>query len=77
MTNQSRRPPDHPPGCCRSRPKSNVTAGHPIEDADIARLSPLTWHPIDFLDRSDFPVSEPVTWGALRLLPNPDSEYDF
>ena len=51
--------------------------GQPIEDADIARLSPLTWRHINFLGRYDFSVPEPVVRGELRPLRDPNSEYDF
>ena len=51
--------------------------GRRIEDADIARLSPLTWRHINFLGRYDFSVPEPVARGELRPLQEPNSEYDF
>jgi TnpA family transposase len=51
--------------------------GHPVQDADIARLSPLTWRHINFLGRYDFSVPEPVARGELRPLRDPNSEYDF
>jgi TnpA family transposase len=48
-----------------------------IQDADIARLSALTWRHINFLGRYDFSVPEPVARGELRPLRDPNSEYDF
>jgi TnpA family transposase len=51
--------------------------GQPVEEANIARLSPLAWRHINFLGRYDFSVPEPVARGELRPLRDPNSEYDF
>ena len=48
-----------------------------IDDADIARLSPISWSHINFLGRYDFTVPEPVLNGQLRPLAQPTSEWDF
>lgn len=51
--------------------------GQLVQEANIARLSPLTWQHINFLGRYDFSVPEPVARGELRPLRDPNSEYDF
>lgn len=53
------------------------TEGWVIEDADLARLSPLIWRHINFLGRYNFAVPEVVANGGLRPLSNPSSEWDF
>jgi TnpA family transposase len=51
--------------------------GASIDDADVARLSPLTWRHINFLGRYDFSLPESVATGGLRPLRKPNSEWDF
>ncbi len=51
--------------------------GWVIEDADLARLSPLIWRHINFLGRYNFAVPEVVANGGLRPLCTPGSEWDF
>lgn len=51
--------------------------GWVIEDADLARLSPLIWRHINFLGRYHFAVPEVVANGGLRPLCMPGSEWDF
>ena len=51
--------------------------GWVIEDADLARLSPLICRHINFLGRYNFAVPEVVANGGLRPLCNPSSEWDF
>jgi hypothetical protein len=51
--------------------------GWVIEDADLARLSPLIWRHINFLGRYNFAVPEVVANGGLRPLCAPGSEEDF
>jgi TnpA family transposase len=48
-----------------------------IEDADVARLSPLIWRHINFLGRYSFNLPEAVALGDLRPLRDPSSEEDF
>ena len=50
--------------------------GWTIDEADLARLSPLIWRHIDFLGRYDFSLPEVVANGGLRPLCNPSSEWD-
>jgi TnpA family transposase len=51
--------------------------GWVIEDADLARLSPLIWRHINFLGRYNFAVPDVVANGGLRPLCAPGSEWDF
>jgi hypothetical protein len=51
--------------------------GWVIEDADLARLSPLIWRHINFLGRYNFAVPDVVANGGLRPLCIPGSEWDF
>ena len=51
--------------------------GWSIEDADVARLSPLIWRHINFLGRYSFHLPEAVALGDLRPLRDPSSEEDF
>jgi TnpA family transposase len=51
--------------------------GVAIDDADIARLSPIAWRHINFLGRYDFNLPEAVARGGLRSLREPTSEGDF
>jgi hypothetical protein len=51
--------------------------GWVIEDADLARLSPLIWRHINFLGRYNFAVPEVVAAGGLRPLSSSSSEWDF
>jgi TnpA family transposase len=51
--------------------------GWVIEDADLARLSPLIWRHINFIGRYNFAVPEVVANGGLRPLCIPGSEWDF
>jgi TnpA family transposase len=48
-----------------------------VDDADVARLSPLSWRHINFLGRYDFSLPESVAKGGFRPLRNPNSEWDF
>lgn len=48
-----------------------------VDDADLARLSPLIWRHINFLGRYNFAVPEVVAKGGLRPLSDPGSEWDF
>ena len=45
--------------------------------ADIARMSPLPWKHIDFLERHAFSLPKAVANGELRPLRKPNYEYDF
>jgi hypothetical protein len=51
--------------------------GWVIEDADLARLSPLIWRHINFIGRYNFAVPEVMANGGLRPLCIPGSEWDF
>lgn len=45
--------------------------GYPIQDEDVARLSPLLYDHINMLGRYSFDISEAVINGELRALHNP------
>jgi hypothetical protein len=45
--------------------------GHPINDADVARLSPLLHEHINMMGRYSFSVPDSVARGELRPLRNP------
>jgi TnpA family transposase len=51
-----------------------TTEGASVDNADIARLSPVTWRHINFLGRYEFSLPESVSNGSLRPLRNPNSE---
>ena len=51
--------------------------GWSIEDADVARLSPLIWRHINCLGRYSFHLPEAVALGDLRPLRDPSFEEDF
>jgi len=51
--------------------------GWSIDQADIARVSPLLFKPINFLGRYAFNLPQAIADGALRPLRNPSSEQDF
>ena len=51
-----------------------TTEGAGSDDADIARLSPITWRHINFLGRYEFSLPESVSNGGLRPLRDPNSE---
>lgn len=48
--------------------------GWDIVQADIARVSPLTFKHINFLGRYAFDLPQAIAEGALRPLRNPNSE---
>ena len=48
--------------------------GYPVQDADVARLSPLIYEHINMLGRYSFAVPEAVRRGELRPLRNPAEE---
>lgn len=48
-----------------------------INNADIARLSPISWSHINFLGRYDFTLPQTVLNGQLRPLTQSNSEWDF
>jgi TnpA family transposase len=48
--------------------------GHPIDQAHIARVSPLAYRHINFLGRYTFTLPEAVARGQLRPLRDPNSE---
>lgn len=48
--------------------------GNAAEPADQARLSPILWRHINFLERYDFSLPDDVASGNLRPLRNPNSE---
>ncbi len=48
--------------------------GHPVEDEDVARLSPLIYDHINMLGRYSFAIPEAVIRGELRPLRNPADE---
>ena len=47
---------------------------YPVQDADVARLSPLIYEHINMLGRYSFAVPEAVRRGELRPLRNPAEE---
>ncbi|SFL48001.1 Tn3 transposase DDE domain-containing protein [Azotobacter beijerinckii] len=49
-------------------------SGYPIQDEDVARLSPLIHGHINMLGRSSFAVPEEVVRGELRPLRNPEDD---
>jgi TnpA family transposase len=51
--------------------------GSTVDDADVARLSPLVWRHINFLGRYDFSLPDAVTRGELRPLQEPTYEWDL
>jgi hypothetical protein len=53
------------------------TEGLSIEDADVARLSPVIWRHLNFVGRYEFALPESVVKGELRPLRSPSSEWDF
>ena len=48
--------------------------GYPVQDEDLARLSPLIFEHINMLGRYSFAVPEEVARGELRPLRNPDDD---
>jgi TnpA family transposase len=48
--------------------------GYPIQDEDVARISPLIFHHINMLGRYLFSVPDEVSQGKLRPLRDPDDE---
>ena len=48
--------------------------GYPVQDEDLARLSPLIYEHINMLGRYSFAVPEEVARGELRPLHNPDED---
>ena len=59
--------------CIWKRPSSNcVPEGLAVHADDVARLSPLVHHHINFQGRYSFALSEAVARGELRPLRNPD-----
>lgn len=48
--------------------------GYPVQDEDLARLSPLIYEHINMLGRYSFAVPEEVARGELRPLRNPDED---
>uniref|UniRef100_UPI001F4AB809 transposase n=1 Tax=Pseudomonas aeruginosa TaxID=287 RepID=UPI001F4AB809 len=46
----------------------------PVQDEDLARLSPLIFEHINMLGRYSFAVPEEVARGELRPLRNPDDD---
>jgi len=48
--------------------------GHPVDPADLARVSPLQYRDIHILGRYTFAVPETVANGKLRPLREPTSE---
>jgi TnpA family transposase len=51
--------------------------GMDVHNDDIAHLSPLIWHHLNFLGRYDFSLPDTVLDGGLRPLRNPTSAWDF
>ncbi|WP_122285913.1 Tn3 family transposase [Pseudomonas syringae group genomosp. 3] len=47
---------------------------YPVQDEDLARLSPLIFDHINMLGRYSFAVPEEVARGELRPLHNPDDD---
>lgn len=47
---------------------------YPVQDEDLARLSPLIFDHINMLGRYSFAVPEEVARGELRPLRNPDDD---
>lgn len=48
--------------------------GYPVQDEDLARLSPLIFEHINMLGRYSFAVPEEVARGELRPLRNPEED---
>jgi Tn3 transposase DDE domain len=48
--------------------------GHPVQDEDLARLSPLIHNHINLLGRYSFAVPEAVARGELRPLHDPAAD---
>lgn len=48
--------------------------GHPVQEEDVVRLSPLIYEHINMLGRYSFAVPEEVARGELRPLRNPDDD---
>ncbi|WP_420594234.1 hypothetical protein [Deinococcus sp.] len=53
------------------------STGHPVLEADVARLTPLLHDHIHMLGKYDFTLPEAVAQGQLRPLRNPASLEDY
>src|SRR2546427_4079720 len=51
-------------------------AGDPVRAADVARLTPLRWGPMNMLGRYAFVLPEAIARGALRPLRHPTAPGD-
>lgn len=48
--------------------------GYPVQEEDLARLSPLIFEHVNILGRYSFAVTEEVARGELRPLRNPEDD---
>jgi hypothetical protein len=48
-------------------------SGQPVADADVARLSPLSFAHLNVLGRYTFTLHEPIARGEWRPLRTPDA----
>ena len=52
-------------------------SGHPVMEADVARLTPLLHEHVNMLGKYDFTLSDEVAQGKLRRLRDPSSLEEY